>query len=249
MTPPMAAFARCLPEAARRPRPSAAARLAGRCCVLAVVLAGLVALAPPATAAPTIADNFAAIVTIDAGVATAIEVLNQNPNTTGSTGTTTGTVYSSYSHGELQFNFTSPSEIVYETPFPAATGFFDWLGSSTQDGTCSDGGKTGTLWQYTPASGNVSELTLCANGNTPISYDAIFASSLDVNVVFNTFTPGVPPQSVFAVPEPASAGLMAMAVACCAKLRRRQRMSSLRVALAAFAGTAKQGSVYRRLRR
>jgi hypothetical protein len=197
--------------------------------LLPIAVACLAGATPALAQQPRISNDFTASVTVDAGVLTAIQILNQDPNITYFSGTTAGQIFSAFSKNELQFNFTSPSEIVYESPFPAATGFFDWVQATDpvtgdllahQNGTCAEQGRSGTLWVYTPTGGNVTQMDLCANGTVPIYYDAVIEGAVNVNVFFSGgFRSGVPAQSNF-VPEPASAGLLMFAAACCALLRR-----------------------------
>jgi len=73
------------------------------------------------------------------------------------------------------------------------------LKNSKQNGTCTVSGKPGQLWVDVLRNGV--DITLCANGNTPLAFDVIDKNQVTLDVVtFNTFNPGIPAPSNFQMP-------------------------------------------------
>lgn len=117
------------------------------------------------------------------------------------------------------------SSFFVTTPVP---GPWDFLAQSSQAGACSCNGKSGTLWTYQipwgtgfnegPLKG-ATRIDVCANGNTPIAIawlgpsgsgpspalstclsPTVQGESVYAEMLMNSFTPGVPAASNFALP-------------------------------------------------
>lgn len=128
----------------------------------------------------------------------------------------------------------SQTDSIYQEPFPTSIGIFAGLDAATDSGARSVSGKAGILWGYAAVPGAATNMSLCANGNTPINLTWDLGEQGNVSMIFNSFTPGVPAASNFIQPtaEPASFGLLGLVLACGVMVQRKVR-SGNRIRLAA----------------
>jgi hypothetical protein len=195
--------------------------LTARLRILLAIVVLVLAVATQAAAQPTISDNFTANLSANADRSTVLELLDQSSTVNVVAGSETFKEYSWFTGSEVQFNFTNPTDIVFQEPYPASTGLFDFLAGAHQNGTCTSNGRTGTEWIFDPASGPATEIDFCANGNTPIDELWNLGAQGTVTVEFDTFIAGVPAPSNF-IPEPSSLSPVALALGCGAVVRRKR---------------------------
>jgi len=84
----------------------------------------------------------------------------------------------------------------YRDPRPFVNEW-QWVAQSKSAGSCTVGSQTGTSWTATLQEGTA---TLCASGTTPLQVSFSGKDGHSEVTIFNSFTPGVPAVSFFAVP-------------------------------------------------
>lgn len=199
--------------------------------LLSVMVFGL-CFAAKALASPIINPNFVSNVTADADISTILQLFDQSPSVTVQPGPSSGflnlKIYMWLSGEEARFDYQdaldpAQTDTIFQEPFPTSIGLFAGLDTAASNGACSSNGKTGTLWEYPAVAGAATDISVCANGNTPLDIRWDLGAQGDVTMVFNTFTPGVPARSNFVqpTPEPSTFWLLAPVLACGAALRRK----------------------------